>query len=390
MKVHLIFPVLPPVLNGIGDYTACLAQVLAETCEVKILTGEGKFDPIPSVSAQEGFSIGAMDGIQRLPAVIGSDVPDWLVLQYNPFSYGRWGLSPYLPLAMRQIRKAFPETRLALMVHEPFISIESLKAAVMTTWQRWQLWMLGRQADLIFFSIDPWVRKFQSWFPGKPIRHLPVASNIPLEKTSKREARQTAGIAPDDFVIGVFGSAHPSRLLPFVKEALRRLATVQAKLRVLYVGPAGDTIRKVLGEFPLLDAGPLAPEAVSHHLSAMDLHLAPFEKGVSSRRGSFMAGIQHGVATISTYGSDTDDMLLAVNGEAFLLAPDHAMNQFGELAVRLAKDALLRRRFAERGRGFYETSFGWELTARRLWEAMEGVKGHSHTLSKPASQKITV
>src|SRR5207244_1468495 len=103
---------------------------------------------------------------------VEADRPDWVLLQYNPFSYGRWGLNPYLPLVMWRLRRRCPETRFALLVHEPFVPITSWKFAIETVWQRWQLWLLGQNADLIFFSIEPWAQRFRSWFPHKPVLHL--------------------------------------------------------------------------------------------------------------------------------------------------------------------------------------------------------------------------
>jgi len=112
-------------------------------------------------------------------SAIETDTPDWLLLQYNPFSYGRWGLNLDLPLVIRDIKRRQPFIRIALMGHEPFVPISNWRSAIMTTWQRWQLWMLGRSADVVFFSIQPWARKFQTWWPNKPVLHLPVGSNIP-------------------------------------------------------------------------------------------------------------------------------------------------------------------------------------------------------------------
>ena len=125
------------------------------------------------------------------------------------------------------------------MVHEPFVPVESWSTAVMTTWQRAQLWMLGQSADLLFFSIAPWAERFRRWFPETPVHHLPVSSNVPRTSTSRQAAREEIGLAADDFVIGVFGSAHPSRLLHFIRAAVARIRADVRDVRVLYIGGAG-------------------------------------------------------------------------------------------------------------------------------------------------------
>ena len=119
MKVHLVFPALPPMLNGIGDHTACLAKTLSVRCQIKVLTGQEAFDAIEGVAIEQAFSIKRPQDVSRLSNAVMNDVPDWLILQYNPFSYGRWGLNPFLPMVIRRIRRRCPQTRIALMVHEP-------------------------------------------------------------------------------------------------------------------------------------------------------------------------------------------------------------------------------------------------------------------------------
>lgn len=371
MRIHLVFPALPPVLNGIGDYTACLAKALSFHAQIKVLTGQGAFDAIDGVAIEQVFSIQRPQDISMLPNAVVHDRPNWLILQYNPFSYGRWGLNPFLPLAIRRIKRCCPQTRIALMVHEPFVPIKSWKWAIETTWQRWQLWVLARAADLVFFSIDPWVRRFRRWFPKKPVLHLPVGSNIPYVRASRHRVRRQLGVDEDTLVVGIFGSAHPSHLLHFIRAATKAIAGGSEKLRVLYVGPHGARVRAALDGLPLTDTGPLPPKAVSEHFAAMDIFLAPFEDGVSSRRGSFMAGIQHGVATVSTYGAHTDEMLFTQNGGAFLLASDDEIERFTQYTLQLARDAERRARVGQAGRAFYEAHFSWERIASTLLETME-------------------
>lgn len=390
MKVHLVFPVLPPALDGIGDYTSCLCQSLAEKCDVKVLCGQGTFYDIPGAGVEQAFSIEKPSGVQQLQDAVAKDPPDWLILQYNPFSYGRRGYNPYLPFTLRWIKRHLPGTRIALMVHEPFVPIESLKEAIMTTWQRWQLRMLGRQADLIFFSIEPWVRRFRPWFGHKPVYHLPVSSNISREPVSREEARKQLGISENAFVMGVFGSAHPSRLLHFVREAAATVRSVSEEWQLLYIGAAGNRVCTELGDFPVRDAGPLASSAVSMHFAAMDLYLAPFRKGVSSRRGSFMVGLQHGVATLSTSGKQTDMFLLLENGTAFLLAPDDDAGQFGALALELHKDGGRRRQIARRGQSFFESQLAWPRITEMLLKRLSDYDRASGTPKKYGHESLVI
>lgn len=370
MKVSFLFPVLPPTIDGIGDHTARLAQALQNRCSVSILTAADNPDPVPGVNVRSIFSTDVRSSLRSVAADVESERPDWLVLQYNPFSYGTWGWNPYLVFTLRDALRRAPRTKLAMVVHEPFLPMDSWRWAVMTTWQRWQFWSLGRMADVLFFSTAPWAERFQRWFHRTPVYHLPVGSNISALRGDpavvSARVRAELGIAPDTFVAGVFGSGHPSRLLPFVRAATERLHLQCPSLQVLYIGTAGVKVQSALGSIPVVDAGSLPADDVARHFAAMDLYLAPFRKGVSTRRGSFLVGLQQGVATVSTHGIHTDSMLRASTPTAFLLAPDDAPDAYAKLALRLGSDSLERAAVAQAGAELFARTFTWEAISNRF------------------------
>jgi len=374
-RIDIVFPVLPPKFDGIGDHTAHLSAALADYASVRVLTAQSDTAPIPNVEIVQAFSLDRRRGIRALQHVVRADPPDWLLLQFNQFSYGRWGLNPYLPLTMRRLAKALPETRIAVLFHEDFVPVTSWKNAIMTTWQRWQFWSLGRSADLILFSISPWIEEYRSWFPGTPIRHLPVGSNMPRTGASREEMRQRLGIDRDTFVVGYFGTIHGSRYVHLFREATRSLRQRARDMLVLYVGADGDALSRYLDEdVPFYDAGPLPAEDVSAHFAAMDVHLAPIVDGVSTRRGAFMAGIQHGVATVATKGTQTDDLLARADGEAFLLADVDDARQFVDHVMTLFQNPERRAELGHEGQALYDAHFDWPIIANRLLDAMRTVE----------------
>jgi glycosyltransferase involved in cell wall biosynthesis len=373
MRIDLVYPTLPPALNGIGDYTAHMAQALAEQgATVRILTEGTTALAHPDVEIVPAFTVAPRSGVRGLVDAVEAAPPDWLILQFEQFSYGRWGLNPYLPLTLATLHRRLPETRLALMAHEDFASVaEGPKFAVMSLWQRPQFWALGRLADHVFLSIDAWAQKYRSWFPNVPVDHLPVGSNIPRGAHTRAEARSQFQLPPEAFMVGLFGSAHPSRQLDRVGAVLSHLRSLRPNVEALYVGASGSAVRAALpADVPLHDVGPLPAEDVSTCFSAMDLYLSPFRHGVSTRRGSFLVGIQHGVPTLSTSGQETDALLHAANGEAFVLAPWADAAAFRTAAERLVLDAEVRRRLGRAGERFFETTFSWARLARQLIAAL--------------------
>jgi glycosyltransferase involved in cell wall biosynthesis len=368
VRIDLVFPKLPPALDGIGDHTARLAAALAARGHgVRVLTAQPEADRIPGVSVERAFSLHRRRGVRRVAEAVQSDPPDWLLVQFNQFSYGRWGFNPHLPLAVRRMKRQQPGVRVAVLFHEDFLPVTSWRNAVMTTWQRAQFWALGRLADVAAFSIEPWAQTYRRWFPQAEVVHWPVGSNIPREGTGRAEAKAALGISGTTLVAGVFGTLHASRMLPFIARAVRGLwEEDDREMTVLYVGPDGKKLKAALPSVPVRDAGRLPAEAVSRHLAAMDVHLAPFVDGASTRRGSLMAGLQHGVATLTTCGPLTDRTIRKADGDALLLTSTDDARGFAQRAVRLAARPQLRAGVAEAGRALYDRAFSWEVLSRRV------------------------
>lgn len=370
LVIHLIYPTLPPRLDGIGDYTANLARELALRQNIHILTAQDSAcDPIEGVTIEPCFRVSQPASVRQLEPRLLKARPDWILLQYNPFSYGKRGWNPFLPLVIRRVRRQLPATRFALMVHEPFMPAINFKMALMTSYQRWQLWMLGRSADVIFFSIDPWVRRFGKWFPSKPVLHLPVGSNIPNVGLSREHARAELKL-DEQMVLGVFGTARDPRMLNWIRGAAQAVKEAGLKPLVLYVGPHREAMQEALGDVPLRAEGVLPAEMVSRRLSAMDIYLAPFIDGASTRRTSLMTGLQHGLATVTTQGPLTDDLLKSWRDRAFLMADAHSEDAFRAQVARAVRDDDLRARLGREAERLFEQEFAWGVIAARLLKAL--------------------
>jgi glycosyltransferase involved in cell wall biosynthesis len=242
----------------------------------------------------------------------------------------------------------------------------------LTTWQRWQLWMLGRSADVLFFSIEAWTQRFRRWFPSKPVWHLPVGSNIPRTRTGHAAARARLGIPEDTLLLGLFGTAHLSRLLGWVRAAAERVERSGREALVLYIGPHPSLIQAQLPGIAILAGGPLPAVEVSQRFAALDICLAPFVDGISTRRTSLMTALQHGIATVGTRGRLTDTVFLQENGRAFLLARADRPEEFAAHVLYLAEDRSCREKLGQEAEKLYEREFAWSQIVARLLAILGG------------------
>jgi glycosyltransferase involved in cell wall biosynthesis len=370
MRIDIVSAALPPKVDGIGDYTACLAAELATRHEVRILVGQPEAAAIENVEVVPAFSAADRGSFRRVVDGVASSPPDWLILQFNQFSYGRWGLNPYVPYTMRRLRSRYPSTRLAVMYHEDFLPVKSVKSAIMSSWQRWQFRSLGRTSDLVMFSIDPWARRYRDWFPKTQVMHLPVGSSIPRVQIDRAEARTRLGIREDTVVFGIFGTAHASRMLGLVSRTAHAARDAGHDVLVLYVGPHGTEVGQALGGIPAILDGPLPAEEVSRRLQAVDVYLSPYIDGVSTRRTAMMTGLQHGLCVVGTHGELTDECLREQDGRALALEGVAATDRYVSRTLALIEASGTRDQLARQAADLYEREFAWPRICDRLCLAL--------------------
>jgi glycosyltransferase involved in cell wall biosynthesis len=103
----------------------------------------------------------------------------------------------------------------------------------------------------------------------------------------------------------------------------------------------------------------------------MDLHLTPFIDGVSTRRGSFLAGLQHGLPTVATRGPLTDDLLIEAGGEALLLADIDDADGFARHAVTLLQHPDRRSALGQAGQILFDEALSMDVTVERFLHALD-------------------
>jgi glycosyltransferase involved in cell wall biosynthesis len=158
-----------------------------------------------------------------------------------------------------------------------------------------------------------------------------------------------------------------------VRAALEEMCSTGHDCLTLYVGPSVAEVREALKGLPVRIEGPLPGLEVSRRFAAMDIYLAPFLDGVSTRRGSLMAALQHGVATAGTRGELTDEILLRADGRAFLLANVGDTPAYCAQALRLLNDPKLCRELGNEARRLYDNQFDWTPITRRLLSALQEI-----------------
>ncbi len=374
LKIAIVCSALPPRMDGIGDHSSGLGGALAEWADVTLHTAIGFTpDQIPGASIAQNFDIKPRRAIAGLVKPITLAAPDWLIVQYNPFCFGKRGINPFLYPALRRVRENLPGMKIAVMVHERWMHTSTLKYAVMSLIQRQQFRAITGLADLTLFSTGPWADEYKKKFPERKCVHMPVGSNLPWIPTDRAALRSELGFDQNTVVLGSFGGNHPSRMFELLAKAGHRLKSLRRDVRILCLGAAGPAIRQMMPTLPLVDLGSLPAADVSRNLQAIDIYASPFVDGVSTRRGSFFAGIQHGLATITTRSYHSDSDMMSYEGTAFFAPMTGDDEGFVQAVEQLAGDVDLRQATGTRAKVCFDEKYALPVLANR-WRAL--LQGH--------------
>jgi glycosyltransferase involved in cell wall biosynthesis len=310
-----------------------------------------------------GVAAGYEDG--GLSGVLGRATPPrWILLQYNPLSYGRWGFAPGLVRDAISVRRRWPRTPLVVTVHEPWLAIRDWRSALMVAYQRVQLRLLLRAADGVIVVRETLGREL-----GRTCAHIPVGSNIVPTAVSSAAARARLGIE-DKLVVALFGTRHESRALDHAEAAIAALGSEHGpdRLCVLNLG-RGSPVLAIRPDVEVRMPGALASTDLSLHLRASDVLLLPFTDGLSTRRTTLMAGLAHGVPVAGLRGVNTDGILVR-HADATVMTPYRDLDAYARAAVELTADRARLGAIGAAGRELYKRNFDWPVVARMVIAAL--------------------
>lgn len=282
-----------------------------------------------------------------------------LVLQYNPFSYGRAGFAPAL---LWHLRRRPGRPRLCVLVHEPYVPVTSARTAAMGAWQRGQLRALLGMADVVGVSTEG----FRSYLPARDCARatlMPAGSPLPDARERRAATRSALGVG-SGLVVALYGSAHATRLIEHCTAAIDAMVGAVGQITVLNLGFAAPPVPSLCAAARVVAPGPLAPADLAAHLAATDIALLPYVDGASTRRTTMIAALQQEACVLSTLGVLTDDDL--AGGSAPLLTPVADRDAFVAAALDLVVDPDLRARTAAVGRSVFERRFAWPVLARHV------------------------
>ena len=361
MQLHLLTGEYPPEPGGVADYTALLAQALADSGdEVHVWTSsesDPSFQDTPGVTVHRVAGTWSRSNLDRLGQSLDAfPAPRRLVLQYAPNVWKHRGLNLGFCRWLKSRSGRGDDIR--PMFHELWYEFDPRDKP--TRWifpvvQRLMVRNVMKASTLAYASIPAWQEWLKtSWIGlGRPSIWLPVPSNIPFVNDPDRVAEIRRRLAPDGQpILGSFGTFH-GLIGDMLAETLPKL---KSRPKVVFIGRGSEKFLVRVGASPDLQAtGPLSPRETSLHLQACDLMLQPYPDGISSRRGSAMACLANGKAIATTDGYLSEPIWREQGGVA--LSPVGNRDALAAEVDRLIGDPLARQSLAELGSLLYQKTF---------------------------------
>jgi glycosyltransferase involved in cell wall biosynthesis len=294
----------------------------------------------------------------------------WVFVQYTALSWSERGFPLRFLRVMRILRRA--GARVAMVYHDvlPYHgnrTIDKLRRRAQTHAMSDAL----QSSDLGVFTVPmskiPWIGTTH-----KRAVFIPVGANLPEPEKAWDTRSNNKNSVPTIAVFGITGGEGGIWEIASISEAVHVVSERLGKLRLVVMGRNSDgatkALRNLMDKIPveISALGILPGEEIVKHLASCDVLLF-VRGGISSRRGSAIAGIACGLPVVAFDGPETASPIT----EAGVVFADAKRQQgLGEALLKVLSDNEYRAGLAERSRRAQETYFSWSAIATRYVEAM--------------------
>ena len=169
------------------------------------------------------------------------------------------------------------------------------------------------------------------------------------------------GIAPDQIILTLFG-CRVAIYQDWLMAIDRDLKAAGYSITWMLLGDA-QKINLPL-QFPVIRPGFLNPVDLSHHLQLSDLLLMPHELGISAKRTSLMAALEHGIPVIGTQGYLTDSFFSHL--PSLKLSPDRDYHSFASQVLQALNHLPDLKQATQTTQAYYQDHLSWAVVTQTL------------------------
>ncbi|MFO0983949.1 MAG: glycosyltransferase [Planctomycetota bacterium] len=253
MRITLVTCAFPPAVCGVGDYSERLALAFGERGhEVAVVAST--IDAGGGSSERRGMTITraarrwrGIGAALRVARAVRATRPERVIVQFSPYSHGRFGVAPFMPLLLALLR-CLVRARVTVTFHELYLAwpgdaiggrwrwLAQLSIAVA---QRLQALLLIRCATDVVATTRARQRALGRIAKTRAVAMAPVGFApplVPLARTQRDELRRAWGAAASSFVVLTFGTVQACKRYEELIDAVAEVVRGGSDVRLVWIG----------------------------------------------------------------------------------------------------------------------------------------------------------
>jgi glycosyltransferase involved in cell wall biosynthesis len=365
----------PPQAGGVSDYSRVVARGLAsagDTIHVYAPEDPGVDPDDESVTIHRLPGHFGARALVQLSHLLRRRAGDRLLVQYVPHAFGLKAMNLLFCLWL------YAHTRknggAAVIFHEVSLGFQRgdpLRHRLLDAVTKVMARLVARSAAQIYVAAPVWEPLLRRYIPDRqPVTWLPVPNVIPVVRDRAQiVATRRRYISTCGPVIGHF-SSHPPGIAAMLRTIVPLILAANPALTMILIGANSDTFRaSLVNENPelavrVVATGALPATELSLAIASCDVIAQPYPDGVTSRRTTIMAALDHACAIVTTLGLFTEP--LWQQSGAVALAPAGDPEAFASTVCELIGDEDRRRRCATAAKSLYASRFDLRHTIEAL------------------------
>lgn len=285
---------------GVGDYTCKLANELTKMGnEVHIITSDkadvncGKLH-IHNIVSEWDFS-----NLSKIVKKVKEIKPDVVNVEYPSDEYKSAFMMSILPLKIKRKVKC----KVTITIHEYDYTSYSIQ-------RKLRLYLNFAKMDKIIVAEEEFIEKIRYIVPKADIVYIPISSNIPRSEITpeKKEELIKKYNLENKKVVSYFGFARPSKGIECLLEVIAKL---EENVKLLFIGNLDEKNEYQKNLINLIDKLNINEKViitgffddekdVADLLEISNVCVLPFENGLQTRNGSFLAAYNQKIPVITT------------------------------------------------------------------------------------------
>ena len=369
----------PPMLGGVGRFTAELARALqAQGAQIAVLTDK----QVPPSREGDAARVLARTGdwgwrlLADIPACAREIGADWVHVQYQTAAYGMHAAINSLPYILRR-----QGLRAAWTYHDLRVPYLFPKAGARL--RHWVTRLPLRAADaVVVTNQSDWESVRRQTRPGQ-LHRIPIGSDIESRQFSEAERSQRRaerGYGGHQLVLGYFGFLNASKGGLTLVETLAALVQDGRDTHLLMIGErVGASDETNFSYLQRVEAsiaergldrrvqwtGHQSDAEVAADFNAIDVLVMPYEDGMSLRRSTLTAALANGCAIVTTHPQAPTPELTPDTD--LLLVPPQDPAATAVAVTRIVEEAGLAQNLRANARRAAR-QFHWDVIAARHLE----------------------